>query len=79
MNYQTFEPDQDLTAFIKCYWTLESPKEETPEKQTIVPDGCIEISFDYTEIISDSMIAEISETKNGQNRKHTFPMKRVKR
>ncbi|WP_294317607.1 helix-turn-helix transcriptional regulator [uncultured Chryseobacterium sp.] len=50
MNYQTFEPDQDLTAFIKCYWTLESPKEETPEKQTIVPDGCMEMIFHYGDL-----------------------------
>ncbi|MDP9955090.1 AraC-like DNA-binding protein [Epilithonimonas hungarica] len=50
MNYQTFEPYQDLTAFIKCYWTLESPKEETPEKQTIVPDGCMEMIFHYGDL-----------------------------
>ncbi|SDH77701.1 helix-turn-helix transcriptional regulator [Chryseobacterium capnotolerans] len=50
MNYQTFEPDQDLTAFIKCYWTLESPKEEKPEKQTIVPDGCMEMIFHYGDL-----------------------------
>lgn len=50
MNYQTFEPDQDLTAFIKCYWTLESPKEEMPEKQTIVPDGCMEMIFHYGDL-----------------------------
>lgn len=50
MNYQTFEPDQDLTAFIKCYWILESPKEETPEKQTIVPDGCMEMIFHYGDL-----------------------------
>lgn len=47
MNYQTFEPNQELIAFIKCYWTLESPKEETPEKQIIVPDGCMEMIFHY--------------------------------
>lgn len=47
MNYQTFEPNQDLSTFIKCYWTLESPKKETPEKQTIVPDGCMEMIFHY--------------------------------
>lgn len=47
MNYQTFEPSQDLTTLIKCYWTLDSPKEETPEKQTIVPDGCMEMIFHY--------------------------------
>ncbi|SEM27825.1 Helix-turn-helix domain-containing protein [Chryseobacterium taichungense] len=50
MNYQTFEPDQDLAAFIKCYWTMESPKEETPEKQTIVPDGCMEMIFHYGDL-----------------------------
>lgn len=50
MNYQTFEPDQDLAAFIKCYWTLESPKEETPEKQTVIPDGCMEMIFHYGDL-----------------------------
>ena len=50
MNYQTFESNQDLTTLIKCYWTLESPKEKTPEKQTIVPDGCIEIIFHYGDL-----------------------------
>lgn len=33
----------------------------------------------YTKIAPDSLIAEISGTKNGQKRKQTFPMKRVKR
>lgn len=33
----------------------------------------------YTKITSDSLIAEISGTKNGQKRKQTFPMKRMKR
>lgn len=33
----------------------------------------------YTKITSDSLIAEISGRKNGQKRKQTFPMKRVKR
>ncbi len=50
MNYQTFEPSIELTTLIKCYWTLESPKEETPEKQTIVPDGCIEMIFHYGDL-----------------------------
>ncbi len=50
MNYQTFEPNQDLTPLIKCYWTLESPKEETPQKQTIVPDGCMEMIFHYGDL-----------------------------
>lgn len=45
MNYQIFEPSNDLKGFVKCYWTLESPKEEKPEKQTIIPDGCVEMIF----------------------------------
>lgn len=32
----------------------------------------------YTKINADSLIAEISGTKNGKERKQTFPMKRVK-
>lgn len=50
MNYQTFEPNKELTTLIKCYWTLESEKEETPEKQTIVPDGCMEMIFHYGDL-----------------------------
>lgn len=50
MNYQTYEPNNDLTALIKCYWTLESQKEETPERQTIVPDGCMEMIFHYGDL-----------------------------
>jgi len=45
MNYQTFEPSKNLNILIKCYWTLESPKEENPQKQIIVPDGCMEMIF----------------------------------
>lgn len=47
MNHQIFEPHKDLTSVVKCYWTLESPKEKTPEKNTIVPDGSIKMIFHY--------------------------------
>lgn len=47
MNYQTFEPSHDLTTLVKCYWTLENLKEEEPNTQTIVPDGCMEMVFHY--------------------------------
>jgi hypothetical protein len=52
MNYQTFEPNKNLSTLVKCYWTLESPKEENPERQTIVPDGCIEMIFHYGALYS---------------------------
>ncbi|MFL1896639.1 DUF6597 domain-containing transcriptional factor [Aquimarina sp. 2-A2] len=52
MNYQTFEPNKNLNTFIKCYWTLESSKEEKNHRQTIVPDGCIEMIFHYGDLYS---------------------------
>ncbi len=60
MNYQTFEPGKELRSFVKCYWTLESPKEEYPQKQTIVPDGCMEMIFHYGDLYKQY-------TENGKN------------
>jgi len=45
MDYQTFEPHKDLSAFVKCYWVLKIPKQSHPQRQRIVPDGCIEMIF----------------------------------
>lgn len=50
MNYQTFEPDVNLNLLVKCYWTLEAPKEERVQRQTIVPDGCMEMIFHYGDL-----------------------------
>lgn len=47
MNYQSFNPSPDLAAFVKCYWTLESPATTELERQRIVPDGCMEMIFHY--------------------------------
>lgn len=47
MNYQTFQPCHHLTTLVQCYWILENVIDETPEKQTIVPDGCMEMIFHY--------------------------------
>ena len=54
MDYQIFEPSQELRPLVKCYWTLESPKEEIPEKQTIVPDGCVEMIFHYGDLFNEN-------------------------
>lgn len=47
MNHQIFEPHKELESLVKCYWTLEIPKEKTPKINTIVPDGCIKMIFHY--------------------------------
>jgi AraC-like DNA-binding protein len=47
MKPQIFEPNHALKEFVKCYWTLESPKDKTPARNTIVPDGCMKLIFHY--------------------------------
>jgi AraC-like DNA-binding protein len=47
MKPNIFEPNSELTEFVKCYWTLESAKENTPLKNTIVPDGTMKLIFHY--------------------------------
>ena len=58
MDYNTFEPSEDLAPFINFYWTLEVPPEESTEKQIIVPDGGIELAF----ILGDDIKRFISDT-----------------
>lgn len=47
MNHNIFEPQQSLKEWVKCYWTLESDFENTPLKNTIVPDGTMKLIFHY--------------------------------
>jgi len=47
MNYQTFKPHSDLESIVKFYWTLEVPFDPKNQKQKIIPDGCIEMTFNF--------------------------------
>jgi len=47
MNPKIFEPQQSLQDWVKCYWTLESDYENTPLKNTIIPDGTMKLIFHY--------------------------------
>ena len=51
MDYQTFQPHPDLSAFVKFYWTLEVPFDPSNQKQKIIPDGCIEMTFNLEDKI----------------------------
>lgn len=51
MNYQTFAPHPDLEAIVKFYWTLEVPFDPNNDRQKIIPDGCIEMTFNMAEHI----------------------------
>jgi AraC-like DNA-binding protein len=59
MNYQTFQPNSDLNALVKCFWTLEVSADHASEKQRIIPDGCMELIF----ILGDDIKRYTSETE----------------
>lgn len=59
MDYQTYEPHSDLNSLVNCFWTLEVPKQLEPQKQRIVPDGCIEMAF----ILGDDIKRYTSENE----------------
>jgi hypothetical protein len=60
MNYQTFQPHPDLASLVKCYWSLESPAENIPQRQRIVPDGCMEMIF----ILGDNIKRYVTEIES---------------
>ncbi len=51
MNYQTFQPHPDLASLVKFYWTLEVPYDPNNHKQKIIPDGCVEMTFNMKDPI----------------------------
>ncbi len=59
MNYQTFKPHSDLSALVKFYWTLEVPFDPKNQKQKIIPDGCIEMTFN----LEDKIKRYVSESE----------------
>jgi len=59
MNYQTYKPRPDLESLVKFYWTLEVPFDANNQKQKIIPDGCIEMTFN----LGDKIKRYISETE----------------
>ncbi|MCX6317602.1 MAG: helix-turn-helix domain-containing protein [Bacteroidetes bacterium] len=50
MNYAQYEVFEDLQPFVKCYWSLDAPPAPGPERQRIVPDGCMEMIFHYGDL-----------------------------
>lgn len=59
LKYQTFQPHPHLQSLVKCYWTLEVPRQEESQKQLIIPDGCIEMIF----ILGDDVKRYTSENR----------------
>ncbi len=47
MDYRTYQPSQELESLVKFYWTLEVPFDPKNKKQQLIPDGCIEMTFNF--------------------------------
>jgi len=50
MNYREYPVPDSLHDFIKCFWSLEGPMPEKPERQRIVSDGCPELIIHYGDL-----------------------------
>lgn len=59
MDYQTYKPHPDLESLVKYYWTLKVPFDPKNQKQKIIPDGCIEMTFNF----GDKIKRYISESE----------------
>lgn len=48
MFYKEYKPPGILKEYIRCIWIQESNvKSDFLEKEKILPDGCVELIFDY--------------------------------
>ncbi len=47
LHPKTYEPNIELSEFVKRYWTLDGEKENIPLRNTIVPDGTMKLIFHY--------------------------------
>lgn len=50
MYYREYLPPQNLAAYVKCFWVLESgPDYQAGPTEQVLPDGCMEMVFHYGE------------------------------
>lgn len=58
MEYREYKPDPRLAGYIECYWSAYSEKPPFQEQERLIPDGTIEVMFNfgdnYTQITKES-------------------------
>jgi methylphosphotriester-DNA--protein-cysteine methyltransferase len=47
MFYQEYQPCAALADFVKCFWIMEATHNPFQGKESLIPDGCIELIFNY--------------------------------
>lgn len=46
-NYREFAPGPALSDAVECFWTGTTDRSATPSPHRILPDGCMDILFDF--------------------------------
>jgi AraC-like DNA-binding protein len=58
MEYREYLPDQRLRKYIQCYWSAYSERPPFRDQETLIPDGTIEVMFNfgdpYAQIINNA-------------------------
>ncbi len=49
MNYAEAAPSPFLADFVKCFWALEYENAQPTDPEPVIPDGCIEIIFNFSD------------------------------
>ncbi len=47
MQYLEFKPNKHLEPYVECYWYAYSDKPPFREKESLIPDGTIELMFNF--------------------------------
>jgi AraC-like DNA-binding protein len=47
IDYQEYAPSQGLAKYVSCYWTFYTREDVHHESHRILPDGCIDLIFDF--------------------------------
>jgi AraC-like DNA-binding protein len=59
MEYTEYRPDPTLASFVECYWYAFSERPPFREKERLIPDGTIELIFnfgdDYSHVRDDGI------------------------
>lgn len=60
MEYREYKPNRHLAKYIECFWSAYSEKPPFRERESLIPDGTIELMFnfgdDYEQFLDDRKI-----------------------
>lgn len=73
MDYQVYQPQEKLSRYVKCYWSLENAGDMPHLRERVFPDGCIELIVNYGDLMRkfENGVEEIQQRHfiHGQLRK----------